>query len=63
MADAVTIGLAYGISAYDACYVALSQQVKATLLTQDQRLVNALGSAAYDVCLFTDFALPPAPLT
>jgi len=23
MADAVTIGLAYGISAYDACYVAL----------------------------------------
>ncbi len=34
MAEAVNISLAYGISAYDACYIALSQQVSAPLLTQ-----------------------------
>ncbi|WP_242072011.1 type II toxin-antitoxin system VapC family toxin [Nostoc sp. FACHB-110] len=35
MADAVNIAINYNISAYDACYVALSQQVNATLLTLD----------------------------
>jgi predicted nucleic acid-binding protein len=48
MEDAVSIGLTYGISAYDACYVALSQQVSAMLLTLDQRLVRSIA-AAYDV--------------
>ncbi|WP_225225397.1 type II toxin-antitoxin system VapC family toxin [Komarekiella delphini-convector] len=38
MADAVTIALNYGISAYDASYVALSQQVAATLLTLNAKL-------------------------
>lgn len=61
MAEAVTIALAYGISAYDACYVALSQQVTAPLLTLDQRLVNALATAPYDVRLFNDFSIPPLP--
>lgn len=61
MTDAVTIGLAYEISAYDACYVALSQQVSATLLTLDQRLVSALAATSYDVRLFTDFPRPPLP--
>ena len=32
MADAVTIALNYGISAYDGSYVALSQQVNATFV-------------------------------
>lgn len=59
MADAVEIALAYNISAYDASYVALSQQVDATLLTLDQRLVMALGATSYDVCLFNDFEIPP----
>jgi predicted nucleic acid-binding protein len=61
MADAVTIGLAYGISAYDACYVAISQQFSATLLTLDQRLVNTLAATSYDVRLFNDFNIPPLP--
>lgn len=60
MADAVSIGLAHGISAYDASYVALSQQVSATLLTLDKRLVNALANTTYDVCLFNNFE-PPLP--
>ncbi|BAY43813.1 hypothetical protein SAMD00079811_14000 [Scytonema sp. HK-05] len=61
MADAVSIALAYNISAYDASYVALSQQVGATLLTLDQRLVRALGATSYDVCLFNDFEIPSLP--
>ena len=59
--DAVSIALAYNISAYDASYVALSQQVGATLLTLDQRLVRALGATSYDVCLFNDFEIPQLP--
>ncbi|GAA6620640.1 type II toxin-antitoxin system VapC family toxin [Scytonema sp. NUACC26] len=50
-----------GISAYDASYVALSQQVNATLLTLDQRLVRALASTAYNVYSFNDFEVPPLP--
>lgn len=61
MEEAVSIGLADGISAYDASYVALSEQVGATLLTLDQRLVNALANTAYDVCLFNNFEVPPLP--
>ena len=61
MEEAVSIGLAHGISAYDASYVALSQQVSATLVTLDQRLVNALVNTAYDVCLFNNFKVPPLP--
>ncbi|NEQ28299.1 MAG: type II toxin-antitoxin system VapC family toxin, partial [Microcoleus sp. SIO2G3] len=58
MEDAVSIGLAYGISAYDASYVALSQQVNAMLLTLDQKLVRATASA-YDVRSLNDFSVPP----
>jgi predicted nucleic acid-binding protein len=61
MGDAVSIALAYKISAYDASYVALSHQVAAALLTLDQRLVRALGATSYDVCLFNDFEIPPLP--
>jgi len=46
MADAVSIALSYGISAYDASYIALSQQVAATLLTLDQRLVRTLATSS-----------------
>jgi predicted nucleic acid-binding protein len=59
MEDAVNIGLAYGISAYDASYVALSKQVSATLLTLDAKLVRALAATSYDVCSFNDFQVPP----
>ncbi|MBG1270660.1 type II toxin-antitoxin system VapC family toxin [Nostoc sp. WHI] len=62
MADAVSIGLNYGISAYDASYVALSQQVGATLLTLDGKLVRAIAASSYDICLFNDFDVPPLPL-
>ena len=63
MEDAVSIGLACGISAYDASYVALSKQVGATLLTLDQRLVAALSNTSYEVILFSAFEVPPLPST
>jgi len=59
MEDAVSIALAHGISAYDASYVALSQQVNAPLLTLDAKLVRALGTTSYDVYSFNDFEVPP----
>lgn len=62
MAEAVTIGLAYGISAYDASYVALSQQASAPLLTTDEKLVRALAAACYDIRSFNDFSISPLPL-
>ncbi|WP_404788976.1 type II toxin-antitoxin system VapC family toxin [Altericista sp. CCNU0014] len=58
MTEATEIALKYGISAYDACYVALSQQVEAPLLTLDKRLVNSLADSHFDVRLFTDFQVP-----
>lgn len=61
MEEAVNIAIAYGISAYDASYVALSHRVSSPLLTLDQRLVNTLATAPYDMRLFTDFAVPPLP--
>jgi len=59
MTEAVQIGVDYGITAYDGCYVALSQRVDAPLLTLDERLVNSLASSSFDVQLFTEFAVPP----
>jgi len=59
MIAAVKIALDYGITAYDACYVVLSHQVGAPLLTLDRRLVNALINSSFDVQLFTDFLVPP----
>lgn len=61
MEEAVNIAIAYGISAYDASYVSLSHRVSAPLLTLDQKLVNTLVSAPYDVQLFTNFSVPPLP--
>jgi predicted nucleic acid-binding protein len=59
MTEAVQIGLKHGITAYDGCYVALSQQVSAPLLTLDERLVNSFIDSSFDVRLFTNFTLPP----
>ncbi|QSJ15668.1 type II toxin-antitoxin system VapC family toxin [Nostoc sp. UHCC 0702] len=59
MADAVSIALNFGISAYDASYVALSQQVGAILLTLDAKLVRALSNSFYNVLSFNDFEVPP----
>ncbi len=59
MEEAINIAVAYGISAYDASYVALAHRVSAPLLTLDKRLVNTLATAPYNVRLFTNFSIPP----
>ncbi len=59
LTEAVQIGFDYNITAYDGCYVALSQQVSAPLLTLDERLVNSLAATSFDVQLFTNFLVPP----
>lgn len=59
MSEALSIGLRSEISAYDACYVALSQQVNAPLITVDKKLVRALATTSYDIHLFDDFSIPP----
>lgn len=56
--DAINISLIHNISAYDASYVALSQQVGATLLTLDKKLVKALSATSYDVRDFNEFEVP-----
>lgn len=61
MEEAVSIAITYGISAYDASYVALSQRVNAPLLTLDQKLANTLTTAPYNVQLFSNFSVPPLP--
>jgi predicted nucleic acid-binding protein len=57
MEDAFQIAFNYRISAYDGAYVALSERVKAPMLTLDQKLVNALATSAHDVRFFADFSL------
>jgi predicted nucleic acid-binding protein len=59
MLEALRLSVTYGISAYDASYVALAQQRSAPLLTQDQRLANALKNTNFNVQLFSDFVVPP----
>ena len=56
--EAIQISLNYGITAYDGCYVALSQNLGVPLLTLDERLINSLASSRFDVRLFTRFELP-----
>ncbi|TRV42825.1 MAG: PIN domain-containing protein [Microcystis panniformis Mp_MB_F_20051200_S9] len=59
MGDAFQIAYNYQISAYDGAYVALSERVKAPLLTLDRKLVNSLASSTYQVYFFADFSLSP----
>jgi len=44
--DALHLALAYSISAYDACYVALAQRLSIPLLTADEKLVQIVPAVA-----------------
>ena len=50
MARALEIACEHGVTAYDACYVALAEMKEAPLLTADSRLRDAL-TGAFDVTL------------
>jgi predicted nucleic acid-binding protein len=61
MSEALDIGVARGIAAYDACYVALAQRLVVPLVTADEKLARALSSAGSDVRWLGDLSLPPPP--
>jgi predicted nucleic acid-binding protein len=45
-ADALTFALAHGITAYDACYVALAQRLGVPLISADKKLLQDLAGVA-----------------
>lgn len=55
--DAMRLAYEQGISAYDAGYVALSDELGLPLVTADARLVRALAGTAHDVRLLDDLDL------
>ena len=50
-AAALDIAHSCRIRGYDACYVALSHQLRVPLITADERLVNAMANRPYSVWL------------
>lgn len=58
-ADALAIAAAQGITAYDACYVALAQRHGIVLLTADQKLVRKFAGSATAVAWLRSWT-PPA---
>lgn len=61
-ADALSLALAHGITAYDACYVALARRLGVPLITADQRLERALAGAGLAVAGLGNWT-PPAATT
>ncbi len=57
VAGALRIAVAHDITAYDACYVALSERLGLPLVTADKRLVRKLEGTAYDVRWLGDMPL------
>lgn len=58
--DAVAIALSMSISAYDACYVALSERLNVPMVTADQALTRKLAGTAYQVQWLGNVTIPPA---
>lgn len=59
LVETIKIAVEEGLTAYDACYVALARRVKAPLVTADERLVRTLAKSKYDVRGLGAFELPP----
>ena len=58
---ALAIALSHSITAYDACYVALTSRLDIPFVTADERLARQLAETSYDVRWLDDFPLPPTP--
>jgi predicted nucleic acid-binding protein len=60
--DALTLALTHGITAYDACYVALASRQAVPLITADQKLERKLTAAGLPVIWLGAWKLPtPTP--
>ncbi|MBI3242899.1 MAG: type II toxin-antitoxin system VapC family toxin [Chloroflexi bacterium] len=58
MVDALDIAVKHGITAYDACYVALAGQLGLPLITADEKLARMLAGKEYVVHWLGNFPLP-----
>lgn len=56
---ALQIAMRYGISACDACYIALAEAYSIPLITADQRLVKSLAATTCQVYNLADYLLLP----
>jgi predicted nucleic acid-binding protein len=54
---ALEIALAHRITAYDACYLAAAAQLELPLITADEKLVQKIAKASYDVRWLGDVAV------
>jgi predicted nucleic acid-binding protein len=52
---ALDAAIAERLNGYDACYVALAEQVEAPLVTADERRVRALAGKGYRVVSLAEF--------
>jgi predicted nucleic acid-binding protein len=60
-AAALDIALNYGLTAYDACYVALADRLHLPLVTADDKLARVAASSSFTVTWIGDFAVPTLP--
>lgn len=58
--EALRIAVSNDITAYDACYVALSQRVNVPLVTADKRLVRKSAGTRHDIRWLGDVPVGPA---
>ena len=63
LAPSLELGLDLGITAYDACYAALSRQVSAPLVTADRPLFEKLTGSSIEVCWLGDLPERVSPRT
>lgn len=52
--DGLDLALEYGITAYDASYVALAEDLSLPLVTADQKLIGKLQGSGVEVCWLGD---------
>ena len=57
--DALKIAAENGITAYDACYVALSRELGVPLVTADQKLLRRLAQSAFEIRWLGDVEVAP----
>lgn len=55
--EALDISISQGISAYDACYVELSERLHLPLVTADQKLIRSLAATSFQIHSLTTFSL------
>jgi predicted nucleic acid-binding protein len=54
VSDALLIAMTHGVTAYDACYVALARLATMPLVTADRRMARAARMVGCDVVCFTE---------